>query len=150
MGRDKVLPDNSALQRYVDEGLTHQQIADRITADTGVKVGRSAISVALHRAGLASEAVRYRDHLPWRVHTDHSRAYPARMLRLLGRRDAGNPMTDVDSTLLSNWLSMLSREQLIIAYDYDDPTGLGFHYIDEKYKDHDRPIPIRVKQIHMK
>ena len=151
MGREKVLPDTNTLQRYVDQGLTHDEIAVRITADTGISVSRSAVSVALHRAGIAANATRYRDHLPWRVHMDHIRAYPARMLRLLGRRDTDNgPISDTDTKLLDNWLSMLSREQLVIAYDYDDPTGQGFHYIDQKHKDHDGPIPIRVKQIHMK
>ena len=150
MPREKILPDKNELQRYVDKGLTHQQIADLVTKKTGVKVGRSAVSVALHRYGIAKNSVRYKDYLPWRLKMEHIRAYPARMLRLMGRRAAGKPMTDVDNTLLDNWLAMLDEQELIVAYDPDDPTGQGLHYIDAKHKDHDGPAPIRIKQIHMK
>ena len=145
MAREQILPDKNRLQRYVDEGLTHQQIADEVSKETGVKVGRSAVSVALHRYGLAGSAPRYKEYLPWRVKTEHIRAYPARMLRLMGRKAAGKDLNEVDAKLLENWLEMLNRERLIVAYAPEDEQG--FHYIDRKFKDGQGVAPIRTKTI---
>jgi len=145
MAREQILPDKNKLQKYVQRGMTHQEIADLVTEETGTKVGRSAVSVALHRYGLAKDAPRYKEYLPWRVKTEHVRAYPARMLRLMGRKAAGRDMTDVDAKLLENWLDMLNRENLIVAYDPDDEQG--FHYIDAQFKDGHGVAPIRTKTI---
>jgi hypothetical protein len=40
----RVLPSAYILKRWVDQGMTHQQIADRVEKETGYKVGRSAES----------------------------------------------------------------------------------------------------------
>jgi len=145
MPREQILPDKNKLQEYIESGMTHKQIAEKVSADTGVIVGRSAVSVALHRYGIAKDSPRYKEYLPWRVKTQHISAYPARMLRLMGRKATGKDMSDTDEKLLTNWLDMLSREDMIVAYDPDDEQG--FHYIDSSFKDTDGSAPIRKKTI---
>lgn len=146
----QILPDKQTLQHWIeDEGLTHQQCADRIYELTGEKVGRSAISVAVHRYGLSKAGARYPDYIPWRVSMYHIRAYPLRMLRLLGRRDTKgiDTLNEREQDMLNAWLTMLNTENAIVGYDPDDDQGV--HYIDAKYKDHDGPAPIRIKQLHL-
>lgn len=146
----QILPDKNTLQHWIeDEGLTHQQCADRIYELTGERVGRSAISVAIHRYGLSKDGSRYADYIPWRVSMYHVRAYPLRMLRLMGRRDTKGPehLNDKETAMLDAWLKMLKDENAIVGYDPDDDQGV--HYIDAQYKDHDGLAPIRIKQLHL-
>lgn len=146
----QILPDKQTLQHWIeDEGLTHQQCADRIFDQTGERVGRSAISVALHRYGIAKEGARYPDYIPWRVSMYHIRAYPLRMLRLMGRRDTKGPqsLSERETAMLNGWLEMIRNENAIVGYDPDDDQGV--HYIDATFKDHDGPAPIRIKQLHL-
>lgn len=150
MPANKILPDKQTLQHWIEgEGLTHQQCADRIFETTGKRVGRSAISVACHRYGITEEGTRYSDYIPWRVSMYHIRAYPLRMLRLMGRRDTKGVKTlsKQEKDMLDGWLRMLDEQKAIVAYDPDDDQGV--HYINVKYKDHDGPAPIRKKMIHL-
>jgi len=150
MAPPKYTPDKTTFQRWLaeDPPPTHQQMADRVFEQTGHRVSRAAITLALMNYGLTKARPRYKEYLPWRVRTDHIKAYPARMLRLLGRRDAGGELTEKEADLLNSWLENLATEELIVAYDGDDETG--FHYVDARFKDHDDPaLPIRKKQIHL-
>ena len=147
---NKILPDKNTLRHWIeDEGLTHQQCADRVYEQTGERVGRSAISVAVHRYGLSKPGPRYSEYTPWRVEGRHITAYPLRMLRLMGRKAAKGDvsLSIVDKQALDAWLKMIEAENVIVAYDPDDEQGV--HYIDAKYKDHDGLAPIRVKTIHL-
>jgi hypothetical protein len=110
----------------VDAGLTHQQIADRINEETGQRVSRSTVSVALSRAGLAKDAMRYKSELPWKVKAEHLTQYPARMLRLLGRRNKGIELTDEEAERLEAWLEGLNEKGLVTAYA---PDVDGFIYV---------------------
>ena len=67
--------------------MTQAQIAEALTARNGFHVTRSAVSVALSRAGL-TKRVRYSTTLPWTLQARHSDAYDAYMLRLAGRLEA--------------------------------------------------------------
>lgn len=150
MPANKILPDKQTLEHWInDEGLTHQQCADRIYEQTGEKVGRSAISVAVHRYGITKEGARYKEYIPWKVSMYHIRAYPLRMLRLMGRAAQRGPdaLDARETKMLSNWLEKINEMNVIVAYDPDDDQGV--HYIDAQYKDHDGPAPIRIKQIHL-
>jgi hypothetical protein len=151
MPANRILPDKITLQHWIeDEGMTHQQIADRIFETTGERVGRSAVSVAAHRYGITKPGNRYKDYLPWRVSTYHIRAYPFRMLRLMGRRDTKGPesLNEQETAMLDGWLEMLDREKAVVGYDPEDDQGV--HYISAKYKDHDGLAPIRIKKLHLK
>ena len=82
MARPRIVPDKNTLQRWLDEGLTHQQMADRIYEQTGERVNRTAVSASIQREGLAKKNHRYLETIPWRVKVGHSKAYPVGMLRL--------------------------------------------------------------------
>jgi hypothetical protein len=122
----KILPPTSTLRALVEKGLTHQQIADAISKDTGYTVSRSAVSAALHRANETTRAKRYVDELPWVVHERHQTHYAARMLRLLGRRRAGITNSEESNKRLDSWLSQLEEAGAVVAYDPKTPEG--FHY----------------------
>lgn len=149
MAPPKFTPDANTLKRWQEEGLTHQQMADRVFEETGQRITRSAITLEMMKHGLSQPRPRYRETLPWRVSMDHIMAYPARQLRSLGKRLAGNELSAADEDLLNRWLAMLERDDLIVAYDPDDEVG--FHYVNSQFKDHkNRDIPIRRKIIHIK
>lgn len=145
MAKPRILPSNQELKKMVDQGMTHQEIAEHVTRTTGEVVQRSAISAALSRAGLAEQGKRYKDEIPWKVKTEHLTQYPARMLRLLGRRNQGLTLTGDEEQRLESWLDLLHEEGAVVAYA---PEGPGFMYVvaDEKH-DGLRGIPIRSRTI---
>lgn len=114
------------------EGLTHQEIADRLCQETGERISRVAVSVALHRSGHSEEQPRYDDLIPWRVRMPHMRQYPALMLRAFGRRRAGHELpADLDRKL-NLWLARLQEEGTVVDYSPDE----GFVYVS---RNGDRP-----------
>jgi len=148
MAPPKYTPDATTFRQWLAEGLTHQQMADRVYEQTGHRVTRAAVTVALMGYGLTSTKPRYKETIPWRVKVEHAKTYPIRMLRLLGKRRAGVDIPEDDERLLDTWLDHLATEELIVAYDPDD--DLGVHYVDASFRDHDDiGIPIRKKTIHL-
>lgn len=146
MPAHRLLPDNGTLRHWVeDEHLTHQQIADRILRDTGQPVSRSSVSAALSRAGISTPGNRYRDEIPWRVKVEHIKEYPARMLRLLGRRRAGLPLNAGETQRLDSWLKQLEDDNAVVAYDPN--SKFGFYYIDKEEGDALNGVPIRIQTI---
>ena len=146
MAKPRILPSNDVLAHWIqDEGLTHQQVCDRIEATTGVRPARSSVSVAMARAGLSPHRPRFSDEVPWRLKGKDLRAYPVRMLRLLGHRRLGDPMSDEENNRLDSWLEMLEREQAVVAWDPDaDPAVF---YIDAEPGDGADGIPIRRQRV---
>lgn len=148
MAPQKYTPDKTTFQAWLAEGLTHQQMADRVYEETGHRVTRAAVTVALMGYGLTTPKARYRETIPWRVRMDHAKSYPVRMLRYLGKRRMGVDLTEQEAKLLDTWLDHLANEGLIVAYDPEDDAGL--HYIDASLRDHDdETLPIRKKTIHL-
>lgn len=145
MARTSYLPAMSVIERLVDSGMTHKEIADKISKDTGHRVARSTISVALARAGMAGDLPRYNDTVPWTVKVEHSAGYALRMLRALGRQRAGGTLSPEEGHRLAIWLKHLEEQNLVVAYCPDDP-GPGVHYIDAQYGDA-QGIPIRSKTL---
>lgn len=123
----RLIPDPTELRRLVAAGKTHSEIADLVYERTGQRVTRGAVSSAISRAGLSATANRYKTHLPWRVRIEHSKHYAARMLRLLGRRDAGEELAEADEQRLDAWLTRLKDEGAVVAYAPD--TDEGFFYV---------------------
>jgi hypothetical protein len=139
------LPSSSELRRLVEQGLTHSQIAEHVSSASGVTVSRSTVSAALSRAGLTTAAMRYKQELPWRVRPDHLAQYPARMLRLLGRRRQNIELTEDEENRLDAWLDGIEEKQLVVAYA---PDNGGFIYVDaDEINDGERDIPIRRRLI---
>jgi hypothetical protein len=122
----RLLPPAQDLARLAQAGLTHEQIAEHIFATTGVRVSRSTVSAALSRAGLSETNNRYKRELPWRVKGEHLTQYPARMLRLLGRRRAGAGLTASERERLDAWLEALEENGWVVAYA---PDAEGFLYV---------------------
>lgn len=146
MPAPRLLPSNDELRRLVDQGYTHQQIAQHILDTTGTRVSRSTVSVALSRAGLTRETMRYREELPWKVKTEHLTQYQARMLRLLGRRRQGVDLTDDEDSRLDAWLDDLKANDWVVAYA---PDNDGFIYVDsDEVGDGANGVPIRRRTIH--
>lgn len=140
----RVLPDNQTLQRWVERGMTHQEIAEEVYRLSGERVSRSTVSAALSRAGLSKQTARYADELPWRVKIEHMTAYPARMLRLLGRRRAGLDLTQHEEERLDSWLASLKDKGCVVAYSPD----VGFLYVEaDEFGDGAKGIPIRRRVI---
>lgn len=148
MAPQKYTPDKTTFQQWLAEGLTHQQMADRVYEQTGRRITRAAITVALMSYGLTSTKPRYKETIPWRVKVEHAKTYPIRMLRLLGKRRAGVELSEEEDRLLDTWIDHLIVENLIVAYDPDD--DMGVIYVDAGYRDHeDDGIPIRKKTVHL-
>ena len=141
------VPDKVTLTRWLDEGLTQQQMVDRTFQETGEVVTRSAIANAMVRYGMSADGARYEEEVPWQINPIHATATPLRNLRLLGRRRAGKTLNDRERVILDTWLHELTLKQWIVGYDYDDMGG--FHYISEAYKDHDTDVPVRRKMLRM-
>lgn len=145
MPTPRLIPDRTELRRLVEtDGLTHAQIADLVYERTGHRVTRGAVSSAISRAGLSSPMNRYTDHLPWRVKIEHSKHYAARMLRLLGRRDSGDELSEADSARLDGWLNRIHSEGVVVAYAPD--TEEGFYYVP-KPKGFRGKVPILQQEV---
>lgn len=145
MAPPRLTPDKTTLRRWIEEGLTHAQMAERVYRETGEHVSRSSISAAISRLGLSEPTPRYERELPWRVKVQHLKAYPARMLRLLGRRNAGKTLTEEEQHRLSSWLELLDRERAVVAYDPDSEEG--FFYVARKRGERSS-LPIRRERVY--
>lgn len=139
----RILPSDSILAKWrVEEGLTLRQIQSRIR-DTGVEVSVGSIASALSRAGL-TDRKRYEEEIPWNpIKIEHNKHYALVMLRLLGRRRAGNDMSQEDSDRLDSWLDKLEEQQATVTYVYDSPDG--FYYVPRLPEDNP-DIPVRLFQ----
>lgn len=139
MAPPKVLPPIDQLQRWVEAGYTHEEITGLILEQTGNKVSRSSVSVALHRAGKTTTLPRFDEELPWTVRSQHAAQYPARMLRALGRRRRGMDLAVEESRKLDKWLTKVSDHGIVVAYDDEH----GFFYVPARGDDGSDGIPIR-------
>lgn len=144
MPAPKVLPPDSELVRLAEAGLTHAEIAEHIALTTGHRVSRSSVSVALSRAGYSKQGARYADALPWKVKTEHSNAYPARMLRLYAKSQRGHSLTEEEVKRLSSWLNELLDEDIVVGYCPE----VGFLYVPaDEIGDRPNDYPIRPRTI---
>jgi len=124
----KILPDRTELEHMLRRGMTHQEIADKVFEMTGHRVRRATVSAAVHRANLSKPAKKYPNEIPWRVNEEHLMHYAARMLRLLGRRNAGiRNSTEMDQRL-DAWLEQLHQAHAVVAYIPN--TSEGFFYVE--------------------
>lgn len=136
MPAEKRTPPPEKLKEYIARGLTQQQMADEWYRESCVVVGRSAISTAISRAGLASyEAVRHDDLLPWQLQPEHRYVSEARYLRLEARRRKGLALSPKEERRLNAWLKELSNAGAVIYYHPD--TARGFWWVHREPTDTD-------------
>ena len=125
-----LVPDRNRMEGYLTRGLTNPQIVEQYEKDTGIRVTRQAISMALQRYGMTPTIPRqnYRDLLPWTVRPEHKMQSDARLLRMEMRRRLGKPLTQRDLTWLTNWKTSLNEEGAVVNYTPE----LGFHWIERR------------------
>lgn len=139
----EVVPDKAQLRKYLAAGLTQKQIVEQYEKDTGIKVSRSAIGMAISRYGLKSSRPRdrYMDMIPWQLSPAHQDHPDARLLRFEARRRRGLDLNDRELTWLSGWLKKLDDEQAVIVYRPE--TTEGFWWVERTDDDDDlirRPV----------
>ena len=113
--------------------MTHQEIADRVFEDTGVKVTRSSVSGALSRAGLTNPT-RYTSWLPWKpIKSEHNNNHIANMLRVGARLEAGEKVPDRDAAKFESWQRRLIEADAVVTYVYE--SNDGWYYVRRKPED---------------
>lgn len=119
------VPNKTQMRRYLSRGLTQQQIVDTWHEDSGEKVSRSAIAMAIERYDLSSAHKRpsYPDMLPWIVATQHLQHIDARMLRLEGRRRAKGRLSTSEQRWLDQWKNELRRQGAVVHYERNSDEG---------------------------
>lgn len=137
MARPRLVPSEDKMKSYLERGLTHEEIVDVWESESGTRVSRPAISMAISRYELESahDRPRYEDVLPWRVSSDHLTHYDARMLRLEGRRRSGGDLNDDELGRLTRWMQRLDKAGAVIHYDPD--TEQGFWWVQREDTDDD-------------
>lgn len=132
MPAKRKMPSDSILEKWLGEGLTHQQIQRRIKEETGEDVGLSTVSGHLSRVGLTNR-VRYDEYVPWgRISLDHNHAYQLSMLRIGARIDKGLPVRNGDRRRFEEWAASLKEAGVVVHYEYDSPEG--FYYCKARPK----------------
>lgn len=113
------------LERWLNEGLTREQIATKVAELSGRRpMSKAAVSMAMARWGIPARRARYTRTLPWVVVGDHGRAKEAILLRALGKRLAGGQPSERDSRHLALWVEDLREAgSPVIAYYADSPDG---------------------------
>lgn len=127
------LPPRQELEKWLDEGLTHAQIVERIKDEYDQDVTLSTVSSGLSRMGL-TDRVRYDDFIPWgRISVDHNTAYQLQMLRIGARLNKGLPVEPKTAARYERWKEELDAKNLCIHYDYSSVDG--FHYVARRPED---------------
>jgi hypothetical protein len=121
------------MRAYLDQGLTHAEIAEAWLKDSGVEIKRSTVSMAIARYGLKDHSprahTRHSDLIPWKLESEHVYRPEARLLRLEGRRRAGNELREDELRWLENWKVELSEAGAVVHYDKD--TEDGFFWVSK-------------------
>lgn len=137
VSRERTLPDVEVLVAWRAEGLTQQQMADRINesnrrvlADAYVPVTRSAVSVALSRAAKADTRPRYPNKIPWSpIAPEHQKDHLLTMLRTWARIVHEDPtVPDAARHRYERFRDRLLRDGQVVDYS----AAEGFHLVDRR------------------
>ena len=134
--RPRLSPDKEQLKKYLAKGLSQQEIADAWAKESGNRVTRNAISMAMTNFKLkpAHPRPRYDNLIPWRVKVEHSKAYDARMLRAaarIGAKKKSERMTDPEYSRYVSWLASLKDQNAVVGYT----PSLGFVWLPREETD---------------
>lgn len=140
MPRPQLLPNTDRLIYMRDvEGLSQAQIRDRVNEENKTTMGssyravsRSAVSVALHRAGETGEGrPRYREEIPWSpIATVYINDYRQAQLRTWARINHGE-QDQLTPRALHEFISFkknLDAKDAVIHYDDDH----GFYAVKRR------------------
>ena len=90
------MPSDSILKKWLEEGLDHTEIQQRISDEFHEDVALSSVSGHMSRIG-ATNRIKYSDWIPWaRISLDHNHHYTLNMLRIGARIDRGLDVRDID------------------------------------------------------
>jgi hypothetical protein len=68
------------------------------------------------------------------------------MLRVLGRRRSGQPLTETENRRLDAWLKQLDDDHAVVGYDPE--SRFGFYYVEKNDStDGLNGVPIRIQTI---
>lgn len=124
------MPSDSILQKWVDDGLDHEQIRQRIHDEFHEDVALSSVSGHLSRIGLTNR-VKYDDFIPWpRISIDHNYSYQLSMLRIGARLKRGLPVRELDQRRYERWRRELEEKDLVVHYSYESERG--FYYVPRR------------------
>lgn len=117
--------------------MTQRQMVDAWEAESGVRVSRSAIAMAMRRHGVdaAKPRPRYENTVPWQLKPEHKYHAQARLLRLEGRHRKGRKLNDKEFQWLSTWRRELHELNVVVLYDPE--TEDGFHWVPRRSTDDD-------------
>ena len=136
MAAPRKAPDRNWLEQHLRQKLSQSQMAALWEKETGIKLSRSTIGVALVREGLTGDSKpRYEDMLPWRVKSEHAMHREARLLRLEARRRRGEELSERNLQWLTSWRKELAAADAVVTYHPDTPEG--FHWVRRKPSDTD-------------
>ena len=130
MSRHRILPDVDVLLSWRAEGLTQQQMADRINeankrehGSDFAPVTRSAVSVALSRADKADARPRYPEQIPWSpIAPEHQKSHLLTLLRTWARVVNEDPtVPDAARRRYENFRARLERDGEVV--DYNETEG---------------------------
>lgn len=148
MPKPRIIPSDRELQKLVDKGFTHQEIADMISKESGTPIARSTVSAALSRAGM-TDRIRYEETIPWSpIKVEHNYHYALTMLRLLARRNEGDELDDEKNTRLDSWIEKLTNNNAVVVYVPESVHG--FHYVERKPGDGKALTSLRVPAVSVK
>lgn len=133
----QLVPDKTQMRKYLEKGLTQQQIVEQYEADTGIRVARSAIGLAIARYDLQSAVPRkrYSELIPWPLMQEHRQHRDVKMLRLESRRRQGLDVSEPELRRLENWLEALADADAVVMYHPD--TEQGFWWVPREKRDTD-------------
>lgn len=125
MSRERALPPVGVLLRWRSDGLTQQEMAERINRENRARdpelpaVTRSAVSVALHRADAADARDRYSAEIPWApIAKEHQKSHLLTILRTWARVNRDDPTLPENARRrYENFRARLERDQQVIDYD---------------------------------
>ena len=117
MPAQRLLPDSGTLIQLRNKGWTYNDIA----AQYGVTKG--AVYLQLRDARATTVRPTYSDLLPWTVRKDHVHAFPAQMLRLMGRRQTAATIPPVKERMLDKWLREVQENDVVVCYQADMPPN---------------------------
>lgn len=118
--------------KWVEEGLTHEEITERVEQQTGYRPSRSSVSASLSKAGLTTP-IRYTKFIPWRpIKLEHNVHRFLTNLRIGARIDSGMPVSDAERLRWENFYKNVIDANAIIIYLYDSPEGF---YTVHRYPD---------------
>jgi hypothetical protein len=129
MPAPRLLPDNDVLLQLRHQGWSYNDIANHYG------VSRGAVYLRLRQVpGATTDRPSYPTLIPWTVAAQHTHSFPLMMLRLLGRRQAGKPISVPKERMLDKWLRDIREADVVVAYDPDQapnpasPKTGGFYY----------------------